>query len=664
MSDGVYIPGLSSKYGSSESIKKIMDSKREKLDKLENEKEILKDEKKIWSELKSKAQSFQNSAKKMYGFEAPFDDKLSVSSDEASFSANVSRNAEIGEYRINIKKKAASHKIAGAQLERNYKIQSGEYLFKIGDENFKVNFSGGSLDDFAQKIKKDSGEKIKTIVANDTSKTQVFILESSIFGDGNFITFENDLTRNVFKAMGFYEETNTFDKRIAIEDKTLVNLSENKRNSIIDENGSLVLKTNDKYRINLPENVPYKEGLVMTIDLKTLSLDEVESSEKIDPTGPNFSQEGSVNIYDIEIEGESSLVDIPTYEKIEEPVKETIIDDKYVSLITNKRTINLEELDVNSEDKTLSFDMKDIIAPDEAISSVLINNNNTEKVLFAKNLRFYDKEALTGVKFRNELSSPSNASLTLDGLKIDRESNVINDLIKGVTLNIFDKTDREETLKIDRDYNKIAESVNDFIGEYNQILDFINNETNVDAMEYREEDKEKTGKLSKDYTLRSLVTKLRVIMMNPYPTDFGAELSNLSQIGISTNESNKGFDATKMKGILEVNPDKFIEQMEKYPAGIKQLFGSDTDGDILIDNGIAYEAERLLKAYTTRDVGYFDSKTNSIDNRIENQNKSIDSYKEVLDKEEKDLKEKFFKMEKAAQELEENKKRFDNLDNK
>ncbi|HQJ06610.1 MAG TPA: flagellar cap protein FliD N-terminal domain-containing protein, partial [Spirochaetota bacterium] len=284
MSDGVYIPGLSNKYGSSESIKKIMDSKRKKLDKLEKEKEILKDEKKIWSELKSKAQSFQNSAKKMYGFEAPFDDKLSLSSDEASFSANVSKSAEIGEYRIDIKKKAASHKIAGAQLEKNYKIQSGEYLFKIGDENFKVNFGGGSLDDFAQKIKKDSGEKIKTIVANDTSKTQVFILESSIFGDGKFIAFENDLTKKVFKDMGFYEETNTFDKRIALEDKNVVNLSENKRGSVISEDNSLVLKTNDRYRINLPENIPYKEGLIMTIDLKTLGIDEAESSGKVDPT--------------------------------------------------------------------------------------------------------------------------------------------------------------------------------------------------------------------------------------------------------------------------------------------------------------------------------------------------------------------------------------------
>ena len=36
--------------------------------------------------------------------------------------------------------------------------------------------------------------------------------------------------------------------------------------------------------------------------------------------------------------------------------------------------------------------------------------------------------------------------------------------------------------------------------------------------------------------------------------------------------------------------------MEKYPDGIKQLFGKDSDGDRIIDTGIAYEIENLLKA--------------------------------------------------------------------
>ena len=59
MSDSAYIPGLSNKYNSNESIKKIMDSKRVKLDKLEKEKEEFIEEKKLWNDLRTKASNFQ-----------------------------------------------------------------------------------------------------------------------------------------------------------------------------------------------------------------------------------------------------------------------------------------------------------------------------------------------------------------------------------------------------------------------------------------------------------------------------------------------------------------------------------------------------------------------------------------------------------------------------
>ena len=150
-------------------------------------------------------------------------------------------------------------------------------------------------------------------------------------------------------------------------------------------------------------------------------------------------------------------------------------------------------------------------------------------------------------------------------------------------------------------------------------------------------------------------------MMNPYPTSFGKEISLLKHIGISTNETSNTLDVTKLKGYLELNSDKLIESIEKYPEGVKQLFGYDTDGDVIIDSGVAFETEKLLKSYTSKDIGYFDSKTRVINNQIQRQTQDIEDYKKKLAEEEQKLKEQFYKMEKASNELEESRKKFDNL---
>ena len=115
--------------------------------------------------------------------------------------------------------------------------------------------------------------------------------------------------------------------------------------------------------------------------------------------------------------------------------------------------------------------------------------------------------------------------------------------------------------------------------------------------------------------------------------------------------------------ILEVNEDKFIEMMQKYPEGVKELFGRDINQDLITDNGIAFLIQQLLNAYTARKIGFFDTKSSELDRQIERKGKEIVNYKEKLEKEEQKLREDFIKMEKALQELEENKKKFENFNN-
>lgn len=660
MSDTAYVPGLTDKYKSSESIKKIMESKTKKLEKMEDEKKSLVDEKNLWSELKTKFLSLQNKAKKLYGFEAPFDDKVSQSSDPNAFSATVKRVAEIGEYRIEIINKATSYKIASSSLSKSYKIPAGEYAFSVDNEKFKFYFEGGTIDNFSEAIKKNAKNILKSVVANDTKNTQVLILETVKFGEKKYISFDNEKTKEVFKDMGFFENVKSYEKEFSFDKRNLINQTKSSLNLV--EN-TLKLDTNDKIKFTLPEKIEYRENLVMEIDIRVDVIDPSKKPKEETPTGPNWTREGDTTIFDINIEGETLISNVPPYTKKEDDKpKQIIYDDHYIDIITNKRTIEFPELDVNETKKTLRFDMNNFINDDETIVAVVFKNLNTYKKLEVSNLKFYDSETIKGIKYKNELSKPMDATIKIDGLIVKRDTNTVDDLIKGVTINIFDKTKKEESLKIDRDYEKIVKTIDDFIAEYNQILDYVNNQTKIEAKEYRDEsDKKNMGVLANDSGLKTFITKIRVIMMNPYPTYLGSEFSLLKHIGISTNETSTTLDVTKLKGYLELNPDKLIESIEKYPEAVKQLFGYDTDGDIIIDSGIAFETEKLLKSYTQKDRGYFDSKTALINNKIQRQDKDIEDYKKKLAEEEQKLKEQFYKMEKAANELEESRKKFDNF---
>lgn len=668
MAEGTFIPGFSNKYNSQQGIDKIMKSKRVKLEKMEENKEQLIEDKKLLNEIKAKVISVRNAAKTLYGFDAPFDDKISMSSDEYAFTAKVNKNAEIGEYSVDIKEKARSHKIASSSLTKNHKIPAGDYLFIIGEDEVKIPFGGGTIDDFDDAVRRYGKNILKSTVTNNTSKTQVLILEGAQTGADNYIKFGNEKTKKVFMEMDFFEEVAGFEKRFKLDKNSLESISSPGKSPIFASDGVLFLDADDKYRLNLSENIPYKTKLIMEVDLRLEREKELTAEEKakadLPPTGPDFKEFGKATIMDIELEAESQFIDIPPFQKkeeVEEAPPKIVEDDHYIDIVTNKRTLELDELEVTSEKRTLKFDLSKMLEPDEVIKEIIFKNNNTKKNLEAGNLLFYDEDTKGGVRYTKELSKPQDASLLLDGLEIVRSSNTIDDLLKGVTLNIFSETDGEESLQVDRDYEKIMGTIVEFLAEYNQLLDMVNEHTDNIP-----DDEGERGAFSSEHSLISLASKMRIIMMNAYETAYGQEIATLSQIGISTNASG-GKDIEKIKtarGILEVDEERFIEMMEEYPDGIKQLFGNDINEDVIIDSGVAFEMERLLKSYTDNSTGYFVTKDKVYVDKLKGQDKDIEDYKKKLEDEERKLQKEFMKWERAADEMERNQKRFDNFNKK
>jgi len=166
-----------------------------------------------------------------------------------------------------------------------------------------------------------------------------------------------------------------------------------------------------------------------------------------------------------------------------------------------------------------------------------------------------------------QTAAGKDASIKIDGTTITSSTNIITDVISGVTINLK-KVESGKTvdLNISRDLDSIKSSVQDFIDGYNKILGYINEQFAWD------EETQSAGLLSGDGTLSSIKSGLQNIvisMIKDLPTDMNA----LSLIGINSDNN----------GILSIDDDDFTKALVDDFNGVRRIFaaeGTTTDGDI------------------------------------------------------------------------------------
>ena len=93
--------------------------------------------------------------------------------------------------------------------------------------------------------------------------------------------------------------------------------------------------------------------------------------------------------------------------------------------------------------------------------------------------------------------------------------------------------------------------------------------------------------------------------------------------------------------------------------GVKNFFGYDSDGDIIIDSGLAYSIYEYLNPYSQRG-GIFSNRIASIQDKIKTSEKRIVDYDKKLAQKEADLKRKYGMMEGTLKDL---KKQSDTISN-
>ncbi len=127
----------------------------------------------------------------------------------------------------------------------------------------------------------------------------------------------------------------------------------------------------------------------------------------------------------------------------------------------------------------------------------------------------------------------------------------------------------------------------------------------------------------------------------------------LSQAGIATNASgfSGGYSESKLRGYLEIDEKKLDSALENNLDDIRQLFGYDSDGDLIVDSGIAYKLDKQITAYT-QTGGILALKTSTLDTKIKSSEQRISKLETQMDTKEAELRYKYGQMEGSLNSLE------------
>jgi flagellar hook-associated protein 2 len=321
----------------------------------------------------------------------------------------------------------------------------------------------------------------------------------------------------------------------------------------------------------------------------------------------------------------------------------------------------------------------------KSIVSIDLINNNTRLDISLKNIELFNPVAVAEQKPLNAISTAQDAIIAMEGIEVPRPGNTIDDLVPGLTLTLKKPSERPVSITVEPDREGVKNAIITFVANYNRLMAEINvltarslasaglstrvddsiiNELTYLSAEEAAQMRERLGAFQTDSTLSSFRNMLRNTISTPYPTSMDRELALLSQIGIGTDigrgGASTGYDPSRLRGYLDIDEKVLDAAIAANPVAIKELFGSDTNGDLLVDTGIAFNLENLTRPYVETG-GIISLKTRTVDTRISSEQRRVDTMDRQLAAKETELRLQYAQMENAYNRMEQMSQSLDNF---
>ncbi|MBP5251147.1 MAG: flagellar filament capping protein FliD [Treponema sp.] len=675
MADGLNIPGVSNRYKTNDLVEALMEAERVPLKREQAQLETYKKQQDAWRGVNQKMSGLRESVKTLYSFDNPFNNKLSSSSDENALTVDAGREAEYGSFKIEIIKPAASDRFLSGNIDKDFKVPEGKYTFEVGEKTIDFNWKGGKLQDFVTALNKRGGSIIKAGIIGVSANKKSLLLESLKTGKENSLVLKN-AALELAKSIDMIGEVKTKKatlntslsslKTIKTQDKNpQAGLPEISKNAVSSDGKNLSISQRGGFELEFPDDVKNKNSKTVEFTFSLSDSEEITEALNKEVSSLTLPDSGKVEFGGITVFNNPSQASLPSVQQ--QVVKEKLVPvtDDSIFFVKNKYGLEVpvEESDFYRDEETgrttVKINLKDY--PDAV--SLIVRNSNTAKTVSMSVPETYETSASRGFEPKHAISTADDAQIKYEGITMTRSSNDIDDVIPHITLHLHDKSEKPVNVKIEPDTQSAKDALITFVGKYNQTIAELNilsqNKPElVSELDYLSESeadsaKERLGMFQGDFTLTNGKNALQRTITSPYKYSEDAEITLLSQIGISSNASSgtRGYNPSQMRGYLEVDEKKLDENLASHLNDIKNLFGFDSDGDLVIDSGIGYMLDKQLTSYV-QSSGVISSKTSTLESQIKNSNQKISRLETQLDEKERELKSKYASMEGSLNSLE------------
>jgi len=229
----------------------------------------------------------------------------------------------------------------------------------------------------------------------------------------------------------------------------------------------------------------------------------------------------------------------------------------------------------------------------------------------------------------NDLQRAQDAEVWVNGLLVKSATNTVTNAIPGVTLTLHKATGIDENLTITNDTAPAVNAIQDFVNQYNSVMDFISTKIG------------KGGDLQGDPTLARIQQTLWKMVTETVEGTSG-KYRTLWDIGISTGSVvGSGALTFDRSGKLALDTTKLTAALEDDPDAVRALFENGAD------KGIAEKLDSYIKGLVRSGDGVLTTKEKFLEDVMDDIEEQIARLEERLAAKEEQLRKQFAAMEKA-----------------
>ncbi len=669
---GLNIPGVTDQYNTNDTVEKLMKIERIPLTREQNQLESLKTEKNAWRDINTKLSSLRDNTKTLYSFENPFNSKLTSSTEEYAITAEANRSASLQSFKVDVIQAASSDRFLTDELENDFKVPVGTYTYKVGEKQITFNWKGGTLKDFSNAINKRGNNIIKSSIIGASAGNKSLLIEAVPTGKENRLIFEDDAKTFAFDS-GMVDkiksQTQTFassqteilpvnkieyDEPVYMPPLSLTNTKydEEKQTATVEPRGA--------YQVKVPEKILRDTDLHLQFKITQKETEDITPEINKTLIQPELPDAGTAEYGGIIISNNLSDTNLNLPPEPPAPLEPVKTNSILYAVMEDGSEKEIPYTPAEDE-KAAQIDVK--LSEYPGLKAIAVRNLNTGTSYEISSFTALDPVKDLGYGPKHPVSTADDAIIKYEGITITRSSNKIDDVVPEITLNIHDKTEKTATIAVKPDTEASKAAIIEFVGKYNQAVAELNilsqnKQEIIDELDYlspeeKEVEQKKLGLFQSDFSLTNIKSNMSSTLAARYLFSDTAEITMLSQLGIATNAGgySGGYSQSKLRGYLEIDEKKLDDAISNHLDDIKMLFGYDSDGDLIVDTGIAYKLDKQISAYT-QTGGILAMKTSSLDSKIKSSESKISKLENQMAKKEAELRNKYSQMEGSLNSLE------------